>query len=104
MDSNDFAIIAVATGERPEKFPELPTFSEQGVDFTLAVLEGYIAPDGLDPAIRDYLEAAFLRILEEGGNYMTYAEGANHQVRPMSGEEFRQAVLDQSELFKTMFG
>ncbi len=35
---------------------------------------------------------------------MTYAEGANHQVRPMSGEEFRQAVLDQSELFKTMFG
>lgn len=104
MDSNDFAIIAVATGERPEKFPELPTFSEQGVDFTLAVLEGYIAPDGLDPAIRDYLEAAFLKILEEGGNYMTYAEGANHQVRPMSGEEFRQAVLDQSELFKTMFG
>ncbi len=104
MDSNDFAVIAVATGQRPEKFPDLPTFQEQGVDFTLAVLEGYLAPDGLAPAVRDYLEAAFLKILEEGENYKAYAEGANHQVRPMSGQEFRQAVLEQSELFKTMFG
>jgi tripartite-type tricarboxylate transporter receptor subunit TctC len=104
MDSGDFKVIAIATDERSDKFPDIPTFKEQGVDFTLAVYEGFIAPAGLDPAIRDYLESAFLKILDEGKNYKAYAEGALHQVKPMTGEEFRQAIADQTELFKTMFG
>lgn len=104
VESNDFSVIAVATDERSANFPDLPTFKEQGVDFTLAVLEGYIAPAGIDPAIRDYLENAILTILEEGSNYKTYAEGSGHQVKPTSGEAFKQAVVDQTALFKEMFG
>ncbi len=104
IDSGDFAVIAVAIAERSEFFPELPTFKEQGIDFELSVVEGMIAPDGVDPEVRDYLEECVLKILAEGENYKAYAEGSNHQVKPTSGAEFRQAVVDQTELFKTMFG
>lgn len=104
VDSGDFTVLAIATAERSANFPEIATFKEQGVDFELSVLEGYIAPAGLDPEIRDYLEAAFLKILAEGENYKSYAEGSGHQVKPTSGAEFRQAVVDQTALFQEMFG
>lgn len=104
IDSNDFSVIAVATAERSEFFPDLPTFKEQGIDFELSVIEGVIAPAGVDPEVRDYLEENILKILAEGENYKAYAESSNHQVKPTSGEVFRQAVVDQSALFESMFG
>ncbi|SFP37460.1 Tripartite-type tricarboxylate transporter, receptor component TctC [Oscillibacter sp. PC13] len=104
VESGDFTCICIAEEERSENFPDLATCKEQGVDFTLAVLEGYIAPTGIDPEIRDYLEETILKILEEGSNYSTYREGSRHQTLGTSGQEFHDAVVAQSELFQTMFG
>lgn len=104
VESGDFAIICIANDERSENFPDLPTCKEQGVDFTLAVLEGFIAPAGIDPEIRDYLEDTILKILDEGENYATYRDGSLHQTLGTSGQEFHDAVVAQTELFETMFG
>lgn len=104
VESGDFTCIAVSTEERDGKFPEIPTFKEQGIDYCMAVIEGYIAPAGIDPEIRDYLENAILTILAEGENYKAYAEGSGHQVKPTSGAEFRASVEAQTALLQEKIG
>lgn len=104
VQSGDFAILGAATEERIENFPDIPTLREQGYDHINSVTKGIIAPAGLDPAIRDYLEASIMDIVNNGPNFKTYVESSGMQVQLSTGAQFKQAVLDQTESFKAIVG
>ncbi len=55
-------ILAMATDERFEDFPDVPTFKELGFDVVEAVDRGVIVPPKTPPEIVAKLEAAFLEI------------------------------------------
>ena len=55
-------ILAIATNERMEQFPDVPTFKELGFDLVESVERGVIVPPKTPPEIVAKLEAAFLEI------------------------------------------
>ncbi len=55
-------VLAMATNERMEDFPEVPTFKELGFDVVEAVDRGVVVPPKTPPEIVAKLEAAFLEI------------------------------------------
>jgi tripartite-type tricarboxylate transporter receptor subunit TctC len=55
-------VLAVATNERMEDFPDVPTFKELGFDVVEAVDRGVVVPPKTPPEIVAKLEAAFLEI------------------------------------------
>ena len=55
-------ILAMATNERMEDFPDVPTFKELGFEVVEAVDRGVVVPPKTPPEIIAKLEAAFLEI------------------------------------------
>lgn len=69
--SGDFRALAVTIGDRNPVLPDVPTLSEVGGDFGLSGFDAsawfvLAAPAGLDPEIRDSLNAALNTILQKG--------------------------------------
>jgi len=56
VDSGDFRMIGVFSDERLEEFPDVPTFAECGINYSMTIpYFGIMAPKGTDPAIVEYL-------------------------------------------------
>lgn len=56
IESGDFRCIGVFAEERLEELPDVPTFKEKGIDYTLTIpYFGLMATKGTDPAIVEYL-------------------------------------------------
>lgn len=104
LESGDFVVLGVATEERMSTFPDLPTLKEQGIEHINNVSKGIIAPTGLAPEIRDYLETSILKIAEEGPNFKTWVENSGSQVQLMSGADFRKLVEDQTKMYEALIG
>ena len=104
VESGDFVVLAVSTEERMEEFADFATFKEQGIDHVAGITKGIIAPTGLDPEIRDYLEACIMKIAEEGPNTQTYIESSHLPKNVTTGAEFKEAILQQTEELAEIFG
>jgi len=59
---DDMKVLAIASEERFEALPDVPTFKELGYDFDCSIDRGVAVPPGTDPAIIEILEEAFLKI------------------------------------------
>lgn len=56
LESGDFRMIGVFAEERLEAYPDVPTFVECGIDYSLTIpYFGIMAPKGTDPAIVQFL-------------------------------------------------
>lgn len=55
VDAGKLRVIAVATEERLEAFPDVPTLIEQGIDATFGLFRGIAMPGDIDPEIVDYM-------------------------------------------------
>lgn len=53
-------LLALFTDKRMDKYASVPTVKEQGFDFSIDSPVGLVAPKGLDAALRQDLEQAFL--------------------------------------------
>lgn len=50
VESGDFKVLAVASGERSETFPDIPTFKEAGFDIEVGTWRGFMVPKDTDDA------------------------------------------------------
>ncbi|MFZ2781801.1 MAG: tripartite tricarboxylate transporter substrate binding protein [Rectinemataceae bacterium] len=64
VQAGDFRILAVSDEERNPGLPEVPTFRESGVDFSLDQWRGIYAPKGTPTAVVEKLENAFRAAME----------------------------------------
>ncbi|MCR4401571.1 MAG: tripartite tricarboxylate transporter substrate binding protein [Firmicutes bacterium] len=67
VKAGDFRILAVSDDKRNPGIPDVPTFRESGVNFSLDQWRGIYAPKGTPTAIIERLEKAFQQAMETEG-------------------------------------
>jgi tripartite-type tricarboxylate transporter receptor subunit TctC len=88
--------IAIAADRRSELLPNVPTFAEQGLDYTMGTWYGMLAPAKTTPAIIDALHRASVTVLADASLRAKIAEqGAD--VVASSPAEFRAFLKDETE-------
>ena len=92
-------VLGVATKERSEFAPDLPTFQEQGLDLVNGSMRGFIAPAGLPEDVQAKLIDAFSQLSDDQEFLAAMAATAN-PVDVVTGEEFKQLTADLHELAK----
>jgi tripartite-type tricarboxylate transporter receptor subunit TctC len=92
---------AIAAERRSELFPNVPTFKEQGVDYTTGTWYGLLAPAKTAPAIIDTLHRASVAVLADPIVRARIAEqGAD--VVANSPAEFRAFIKDETDRLRSV--
>lgn len=99
VKSGDLRFLAVASDERSPFFPDVPTFKEQGIDFTLGLWTGLLAPKGTDPAIVQKLTDSLKKALDSSV-LKDFLNNSGQTTAYMNPKDFA-AFLDQ---FDVMIG
>ncbi|MFZ2446049.1 MAG: tripartite tricarboxylate transporter substrate binding protein [Syntrophobacteraceae bacterium] len=65
VQAGQLRIIALFSEKRFEMFPEVPTVKEQGIDFTMGMWRGLVAPEGTPPDRVKILHDAFKQAMDD---------------------------------------
>lgn len=68
------SVLGVSTEERDPRFPNIPTFKEQGFDVVMSAVHWIAAPAGTPDPIINFLAEAFKKAFSEKG----FKEAADH--------------------------
>ncbi len=97
--------LAALTEERLPILPDLPTARELGYDVQAGVGGGIVAPQGLDPAIRDALSSSCGAVVEST-EYIEAMEGLGIPAVFRDGDEYEAFIREMSAsngaLFESM--
>lgn len=63
VDAGELRVLGVALPERSSLYPDIPTFKEQGIDYTGASFDGIYVAKGTPDKVVKTLEAAFEKVL-----------------------------------------
>jgi tripartite-type tricarboxylate transporter receptor subunit TctC len=86
-------VLGVATNERSEFAPDLPTFKEQGLELVNGSMRGFIAPAGLPADVQEKLLAAFEQLKDDPDFLKAMKETAN-PVEVVTGDDFKALTID----------
>ncbi|WP_269583837.1 tripartite tricarboxylate transporter substrate binding protein [Roseibium sp. Sym1] len=86
-------VLGVATLERSDFAPDLPTFKEQGLDLVNGSMRGFIAPAGLPEDVQAKLLAAFEQLSQDPEFLKAMKETAN-PVEVVTGDDFKALTKD----------
>ncbi|EPX76160.1 Bug family tripartite tricarboxylate transporter substrate binding protein [Salipiger mucosus] len=92
-------VLGVATEERSDFAPDLPTFEEQGYDLINGSMRGFIAPAGLPEDVEAKLLDAFAQ-LETDEEFLEAMKATANPVEVVTGEEFKELTSDLYDLAK----
>jgi tripartite-type tricarboxylate transporter receptor subunit TctC len=93
--------VAIASEQRSELLPEVPTFKESGLDYRSGTWFGLLAPARTPPEIIDTLNHATVSVLADPGVRAKLVEqGA--EVVANSRAEFRAFIRDETERLATV--
>lgn len=68
VESGRIRLLAVWTGKRAARFPDVPTMQEAGTNIVLEVPYGLVGPAGMDPAVVQFLAEAFRKTSSDPDN------------------------------------
>jgi len=94
---DELNVLGVATKERSQFAPDLPTFQEQGLDLVNGSMRGFIAPAGLPEDVQAKLVGAFSQLGDDQAFLDAMAATAN-PVEIVTGDDFRQLTSDLRDL------
>ncbi|MCB2012994.1 MAG: tripartite tricarboxylate transporter substrate binding protein [Geminicoccaceae bacterium] len=81
-------VLGVATTERSDFAPDLPTFSEQGLELVNGSMRGFVAPAGLPEDVENKLLDAFTKLADDPEFLQAMAATAN-PVEVVTGDDFK---------------
>lgn len=98
VESGDFKVLAAASSERNEKFPEIPTFKESGLEIEVGTWRGFMVPKDTDDAIVQTLSEAIKKAYDsdefkEFLDTMGFGEGY------LDAADFATLVKEQTEQY-----
>lgn len=96
MSSGRVRALATSYDERSESLPDVPTFREQGIDFTTSVFRGIAAPAGLPEDVEARLVAALETAVEDEG-FQQAARNLGTDFEPLYGDELDAFIVDLVE-------
>lgn len=92
-------ILGVAQAERSPFAPDLPTFTEQGLDLLNGSMRGFVAPAGLPAEVEEKLIAAFSQLAGDKEFLAAMAATAN-PVEVVTGDDFKALTASLHDLAK----
>ena len=99
---DEINILGIALAERSEFAPDVPTFSELGVDLINGSMRGFIAPAGLPDDVRGKLLDAFNK-LKDDPEFKAAMKATANPVEVVTGEDFKALNADILDLAKTVW-
>lgn len=94
---DELNILGIATEERSDYAPDVPTLTEQGVALVNGSLRGFVAPAGLPEDVTAKLDAAFAKLADDPEFLKVMAETAN-PVEVVTGDAFKALTSDLYDL------
>lgn len=99
LAGGDIRALAVASPERISALPDVPTFREQGVDFTFEIWRGIMGPPDMPAEAVAYYEDLYARMLETDG-WAQARDQLGWLDAYQGGEEFGAFLDGQHEQFR----
>ena len=96
LESGHLVCLGVMDTQRNPAFPDVPTCVEQGFDVTYFTQRGLALPKGVDPAIKEKLEAACAAAIEDP-DFVTFMNNGGQTIAYMNAADY-EAFLEQSEI------
>ncbi|MBW6416665.1 tripartite tricarboxylate transporter substrate binding protein [Celeribacter sp. PS-C1] len=90
-------VLGVATPERSDFAPDLPTLQEQGYDVVNGSMRGFVAPAGLPDDVVAKLDAAFAQLASDPDFLQAMKDTAN-PVEVVRGDEFKALTSELYDL------
>ena len=102
LDAGNVKVLGIMAAERPEAYPDIKTFKEQGFNIEYATWRGLALPKRVDPAIKSVLVDAFTQA-ENDPEFLTEAARLNLNPAYQNPSDFA-AFLKQNynDVAKTM--
>jgi tripartite-type tricarboxylate transporter receptor subunit TctC len=98
VQAGKLRIIALFAEKRFEMFPDVPTVREQGVNFTMGMWRGLVAPKGTPPAVIRKLHDAFKKGMDDPG-FKKNAKDMAVNLEYLSPNDFGKLMVEDHESF-----
>lgn len=93
LSTGDFVALGIATKERNEQLPDIPTMTEQGYDIELGVFRGVVGPANISDEAKAYYIDLFTRLSETDAWENDYLIPNGVQKNLLTGDDFK-AYMD----------
>ena len=101
IKANQLKMLGIASSERNEALPDVPTLREQGIDFVNATNRGYFFPEGTPQEIIDIMDEALQNVAENPA-YQEEIENMGVNVNYMNTEDYTSYLQDDVEHLEGM--
>lgn len=100
-ESKDFRVLGIATEERLEELPDIPTFKEQGYDLVTGAWFGFLAPKDTPEDVIAVLENSIASALKTDKVIENFKKlGLNIEYKP--SEDFKELINQDNEEIKSI--
>lgn len=100
IENGDFKALAISTDERIEAMPDVPTFTEQGLDITMSLFRGVTAPADISPEARDWLTSKMKELSENAEWKAKYLDPNGVVGDFLPGDEFAAYLGEQKAMYE----
>ena len=97
VEAGKLKILGIASEERLEKFPEVPTYKEQGVDLVLGTWRGLAVPKDTPDDVFEVLEEKFVAAAQDQ-KFIDFLANAGLGHAVMGSEDFTTKIQREDEL------
>lgn len=94
-------ILGIFGEKRLPKFPNVQTAKEQGMDFSLTMWRGLMAPKDTPPAILVQIQDIFKKSMEDA-DFKKKAEDLSVDLKFMNAQDFSKFLLAEDERYKNL--
>lgn len=105
IESGHLICLGVMADQRNSLFPDVPTCKEQGYDIAYATQRGMAVPKGIDPAIKERLQAACAAAVEDP-DFVTFMNNGGYTIAYQNAEEYTaflaQSLTDVGEAMESL--
>ena len=99
IQNGDLRILGVAADERMERYPDVPTFKESGIDLTIMALRGLCVNKNVPDDVKQVLKDGFKEVIESD-KCKEKVEAANMTYLPLDADETNKMLDDMSGNFE----
>ncbi len=96
LDAGRVRCLGVMADQRVEQYPDVPTFKEQGVDWTFSAWRGICLPKGCPAEVRTRLTAA-LENVARSDEFREYMGSSGFDVTWQAADQFAETMVSADE-------
>ncbi len=105
LQSGDFRCIGVFADERLEAYPDVPTFKESGIDYSMTIpYFGLMAPKGVDPQITAYLNEKLSECFANEPEMVEELAALNYVADYKGSADYYDTLKNNFETFEEFVG